>query len=72
MWLDLQVQRRLQASGQTFELDVALQCTQRQVVLFGPSGAGKSLTLRLIDGLARVDRSLNKVIDIVEKDADVK
>ncbi|WP_313115158.1 sulfate/molybdate ABC transporter ATP-binding protein [Stenotrophomonas indicatrix] len=53
MWLDLQVQRRLQASGQTFELDVALQCTQRQVVLFGPSGAGKSLTLKAVAGLLR-------------------
>lgn len=53
MWLDLRVKRRLQASGQTFELDVALQCTQRQVVLFGPSGAGKSLTLKAVAGLLR-------------------
>ncbi|WP_369038959.1 ATP-binding cassette domain-containing protein [Stenotrophomonas maltophilia] len=51
MWLDLRVQRRLQAAGQTFVLDVALQCTQRQVVLFGPSGAGKSLTLKAVAGL---------------------
>jgi len=53
MWLDLQVQRRLQAAGQDFVLDVALQCTQRQVVLFGPSGAGKSLTLKAVAGLLR-------------------
>ena len=53
MWLDLQVQRQLQAAGQDFVLDVALQCTQRQVVLFGPSGAGKSLTLKAVAGLLR-------------------
>ncbi len=53
MWLDLQVQRRLQAAGQAFVLDVSLQCTQRQVVLFGPSGAGKSLTLKAVAGLLR-------------------
>ncbi|MNB67367.1 Sulfate/thiosulfate import ATP-binding protein CysA [compost metagenome] len=53
MWLDLKVQRRLQAAGQSFVLDVALQCTQRQVVLFGPSGAGKSLTLKAVAGLLR-------------------
>ena len=56
MWLDLQVQRRLQAAGQEFLLDVSLQCTQRQVVLFGPSGAGKSLTLKAVAGLLRPDR----------------
>jgi len=53
MWLDLQVQRRLQAAGQDFVLEVSLQCTQRQVVLFGPSGAGKSLTLKAVAGLLR-------------------
>ena len=53
MWLDLQVQRRLRAAGQDFVLDVSLQCTQRQVVLFGPSGAGKSLTLKAVAGLLR-------------------
>ena len=53
MWLDLQVRRRLQAAGQDFVLDVSLQCTQRQVVLFGPSGAGKSLTLKAVAGLVR-------------------
>ncbi|HDS1075821.1 TPA: ATP-binding cassette domain-containing protein [Stenotrophomonas maltophilia] len=53
MWLDLRVQRRLQAAGQAFVLDVALQCTQRQVVLAGPSGAGKSLTLKAVAGLLR-------------------
>lgn len=53
MWLDLKVQRRMQAAGQVFELDVTLQCTQRQVVVFGPSGAGKSLTLKAVAGLLR-------------------
>jgi molybdate transport system ATP-binding protein len=42
MWLDLQVQRRLQAAGQDFVLDVSLQCTQRQVVLFGPSAPARA------------------------------
>ncbi|MBH1644242.1 ATP-binding cassette domain-containing protein [Stenotrophomonas maltophilia] len=53
MWLALQVQRRLQAAGQDCVVDVSLQCTQRQVVLFGPSGAGKSLTLKAVAGLLR-------------------
>lgn len=56
MWLELQVQRRLRAAGQTFQLDVALQCTQRQVVLCGPSGAGKSLTLKTVAGLLRPEQ----------------
>ena len=53
MWLDLQVHRPMQAATPQFVLDVALQCTQRQVVLFGPSGAGKSLTLKAVAGLLR-------------------
>lgn len=53
MWLDLDLRRRFSAPGQQFDLDVQLQCTQRQVVLFGPSGAGKSLTLKAIAGLLR-------------------
>lgn len=51
MWLDLRVQHRLAAGAQAFVLDVAVQCTQRQVVLYGPSGAGKSLTLKAVAGL---------------------
>ena len=53
MWLELQVQRRLQAAAQDFVLDVSLQCTQQQVVLSGPSGSGKSLTLKAVAGLLR-------------------
>ncbi len=53
MWLDLQVHRPMQAASTQFVLDVALQCRQRQVVLFGPSGAGKSLTLKAVAGLLR-------------------
>ncbi|AWH37376.1 ABC transporter ATP-binding protein [Stenotrophomonas sp. ZAC14D1_NAIMI4_6] len=53
MWLDLQVHRPMQAASPQFVLDVALQCRQRQVVLFGPSGAGKSLTLKAVAGLLR-------------------
>ncbi|MNU95347.1 Fe(3+) ions import ATP-binding protein FbpC 2 [compost metagenome] len=53
MWLELDVARHLQAAGQHFQLQVALRCTQRNVVLFGPSGAGKSLTLRAIAGLLK-------------------
>lgn len=56
MWLDLLVQRHLRAAGQEFALDVSLQCTQQQVVLFGPSGAGKSLTLKAVAGLLRPDQ----------------
>jgi molybdate transport system ATP-binding protein len=53
MWLELDIRRTLEAPGQRFTLDVQLQCSQRQVVLFGPSGAGKSLTLKAIAGLLR-------------------
>lgn len=53
MWLDLDIRRLMDAPGQQFTLDVQLQCSQRQVVLFGPSGAGKSLTLKAIAGLLR-------------------
>ncbi len=55
MWLDLDIQRALEAAGQRFDLQVQLRCTQQQVVLFGPSGAGKSLTLKAIAGLLRPD-----------------
>lgn len=53
MWLELDIRRAISAPGQQFELDIQLQCNQRQVVLFGPSGAGKSLTLKAIAGLMR-------------------
>ncbi|MBT2767379.1 ATP-binding cassette domain-containing protein [Stenotrophomonas sp. ISL-67] len=53
MWLELDIHRQMDAPGQQFTLDVQLQCSQRQVVLFGPSGAGKSLTLKAIAGLLR-------------------
>lgn len=53
MWLELDIRRQMDAPGQQFMLDVQLQCSQRQVVLFGPSGAGKSLTLKAIAGLLR-------------------
>ncbi|WP_367382432.1 sulfate/molybdate ABC transporter ATP-binding protein [Stenotrophomonas cyclobalanopsidis] len=58
MWLDLQANRPMQAATPQFVLDVVLQCTQRQVVLFGPSGAGKSLTLKAVAGLLRPERGL--------------
>jgi len=45
----------MHAAGQHFQLQVALRCSQRNVVLFGPSGAGKSLTLRTIAGLLKPD-----------------
>lgn len=53
MWLELDIRRTFEAPGQRFTLDVQLQCSERQVVLFGPSGAGKSLTLKAIAGLLR-------------------
>lgn len=55
MWLDLDISRHMHAAGQHFQLQVALRCSQRNVVLFGPSGAGKSLTLRTIAGLLKPD-----------------
>ena len=55
MWLDVDIQRRMRAAGQVFDLRVALCCTAPQVVLCGPSGAGKSLTLRAVAGLLRPD-----------------
>lgn len=55
MWLELDIRRQLHAAGNTFDLQVAFACAQRNVVLFGPSGAGKSLTLRAVAGLLRPD-----------------
>ena len=69
MWLELDVTRHLQASGQHFQLQVALRCTQRNVVLFGPSGAGKSLTLRTIAGLLKPDSGHVRLHDQVLFDA---
>ncbi|WP_259260075.1 sulfate/molybdate ABC transporter ATP-binding protein [Stenotrophomonas rhizophila] len=56
MWLELDVGKRLEAGGQRFDLQLRLECSTPQVVVFGPSGAGKSLTLKLIAGLLRPDR----------------
>lgn len=53
MWLELDIRHRFSGPGQPFALDIQLQCSQRQVVLYGPSGAGKSLTLKAIAGLLR-------------------
>ena len=48
-------------------LDVALQCTQRQVVLAGPSGAGKSLTLKAVAGLLRPGQGARPDADAVHR-----
>jgi molybdate transport system ATP-binding protein len=53
--IDLCIRRHLVAPGRRFDLEVALQTTQRRVVIFGESGAGKSLTLKAIAGLLRPD-----------------
>ncbi|MBJ7515181.1 MAG: ATP-binding cassette domain-containing protein [Stenotrophomonas sp.] len=55
MWLEADIQRDLRAADQHFRLQLQLQCTQRQVVIFGPSGAGKSLTLKAVAGLLTPD-----------------
>ncbi len=55
MWLEADIQRHLQSAGQHFHLQVQVQASERQLVLFGPSGAGKSLTLKAIAGLLRPD-----------------
>lgn len=55
MWLEADIQRHLQSAGQHFQLQVQVQASERQLVLFGPSGAGKSLTLKAIAGLLRPD-----------------
>jgi molybdate transport system ATP-binding protein len=59
--IDLCIQRHLVSPGRRFDLDVALQTTQRRVVIFGDSGAGKSLTLKAIAGLLRPDRGWIRV-----------
>lgn len=71
MWLELDIQRRMRAAGQAFELRVALRCSARNVVLCGPSGAGKSLTLKAIAGLLRPDHGHIRLhgASVFERDA---
>ena len=63
MWLEVEIEHRLTAAGQVFDLHAALQFTQRKVVLFGPSGAGKSLTLKAIAGLLKPTRGHIRLLD---------
>lgn len=53
VWLDVDIQCRLQSPSRQFLLDVQFQAdaAHRRVALFGPSGAGKSATLLAIAGL---------------------
>jgi len=64
MWLDVDIQRRMRAAGQVFDLHVALRCVAPQVVLCGPSGAGKTLTLRAVAGLLRPDHGHIRLRDV--------
>lgn len=69
MWLDLDIRRQMEGPGKQFKLDVRLQCSQHQVVLFGPSGAGKSLTLKTIAGLLQPSNGYVRLGDSVLFDA---
>lgn len=55
LW-DVNVQRRLEHAGRSFEIDVRFASSSPRLVMFGPSGAGKSQTLMLMAGLARPDQ----------------
>ena len=52
----IDVAKRLQHGGSTFDLAVAFESDAQRLVLFGPSGAGKTQTLKIIAGLVRADR----------------
>ncbi len=55
MSFEVDIRKRVGASGRTFDLEVQFSTTARRTVLFGPSGAGKSLTLQAVAGLLRPD-----------------
>lgn len=55
-YLDVQVQKRLDGTQGSFELDVAFQSAAAEsLALFGPSGAGKTTLLRMLAGLTKPD-----------------
>lgn len=51
--LSVDITRRLQSHGRSFELRAKFQCARDVTVIFGPSGSGKSLTLQAVAGLMR-------------------
>ncbi|PXX51235.1 ATP-binding cassette domain-containing protein [Aquitalea magnusonii] len=52
---DLAIRHTLHSGQHSFSLDIALQSSCQQLVVYGPSGAGKSLLLKAIAGLHRPD-----------------
>ena len=58
---DIDVAKRLQHAGSSFDLAVAFQSDAPRLVLFGPSGAGKTQTLKIMAGLVRADRGRVRV-----------
>ncbi len=55
MLIQVEVKKRLAASGRVFTLDVDFASESSRLALFGPSGSGKTLTLHLIAGLLTPD-----------------
>jgi len=53
--LDVNIHKRVNSAGRSFELDVHFRTDARRTVIYGPSGAGKSLMLQAIAGLLRPD-----------------
>ncbi|WP_239689457.1 ATP-binding cassette domain-containing protein [Aquitalea pelogenes] len=52
---DLSIRHTLHSGQRSFSLNIALQSSCQQLVVYGPSGAGKSLLLKAIAGLHRPD-----------------
>ncbi len=55
MKLAVDIARRLQGNGRSFDLHARFECHKDVTVVFGPSGSGKSLTLQAVAGLMRPD-----------------
>lgn len=55
MFIQVEVKKRVSASGRTFSLEVDFTSKSDRLVLFGPSGSGKTLTLQLLAGLLTPD-----------------
>ncbi len=55
-FLSLQIEKNLQSSGRSFDLNVTLKLPAGITIVFGPSGAGKTTLLECVAGLIEPDR----------------
>ncbi len=63
------IEKRVQSRGRSFNLKAAFRSDEQFVILFGPSGAGKTLTLQAIAGLLTPDAGTISIGDRLLFDA---